>query len=459
MRDFEEYQEIDELLDKLQLKYGDTDVTYIIRNHLISLIRAKHNVGNSEIKISNKILFRFLKSLVITGRQLFKKKSIWVFSNVERRKKIGRYYYDRVASIVSEKNKDVLFIENPVIYSHKFPSKDIVLSEAFFFLGAFLFSKFKFDKNKLCIDSKLTNLSRNYEIKPNVLPVIKRFVGQYEFMSFFLKYFYKPKKNFSVYPNGYYGYNMAFKENNIPIIELQHGIIYPLHPSYNTILFDKSKPFKPDYIFTYGKKDKECLEGLNYLKKDNIFVVGSYGLQKLKENDGESVGQYLQETIAKDERIISVIATTNDIQELYDLALDLEKKSSSNHKILILPRHPIKLPDTKIVKVLDTNKTNIFEVYNVSNYLLTKASTAALEAMYMGLPVFIYELDNEPSLFRTNYPYLESLNYFNNTDDLVTKIYNKNYLYPTAEDIENIYSINVYKNFCKALEKVENDFI
>ena len=103
---------------------------------------------------------------------------------------------------------------------------------------------------------------------------------------------------FSVYPNGYYGYNYAFKEKQIPVIELQHGVIYPLHPSYNTILFKASQVFKPDYVFTYGTKDKACLAELNYVPKENIKVVGSYGLWKIKQ-EKSPVSKYLQAQLTR----------------------------------------------------------------------------------------------------------------------------------------------------------------
>src|SRR5690606_27241935 len=186
----------------------------------------------------------------------------------------------------------------------------------------------------------LKDYAKKENLNLNIEPLIKRFIGQYKFMSFYLKYFHKPKVVFSVYPGGYLGYNYAFKEHNIPVVELQHGVIYPLHFSYNTILFKKSKLFKPDYIFTYGKKDKECLEKLNFLKKDNIFVVGSYGLQKLKEVNTDN-GKYIKEVIGNGKIIISIIATVNDVEELYDFALKLENESIHNYKILLLPRHSV----------------------------------------------------------------------------------------------------------------------
>lgn len=447
-----DYHKIDHALDQLNFKYKDIDITYLVRNHVISLIRTNINIGNPEIKLDKKILLRLLKSAMITLPNFFRKKSTWVFSNAERRKKFGAFYYDRVASVVSENNENnVLFIENPVIQDHKFPSKDIILSDAIFFIGAYLFGFFKFDKKKLQVDPKFAEFGKEYQINPNILPIIKRFVGQYHFMKFYLKYLSKPKQVFLVYPNGYYGYNLAFKERNIPVIELQHGIIYPLHPSYNTILFEKSNKFKPDYILTYGHRDKECLENLNYVKKNNSFVVGSYGL--LKGKNETIIETYLKNILVSNKKNIALIATTNDIDELYDLSKRLTS-ITTEFNLLILPRHEIKhLQNLQNITVLDVHQTNIFEVYQGVDFLISKSSTSALEALYMNIPTFLLEGENEQSIFRQNYSFIKSFNYFKNEQELLGLIQSENYIKPTVDDVDQVYASGLFENYKEALNR------
>ena len=446
-----DFHNLDNELKDLVLSYRDIDVTYLVRNHLISLIRTKGGVGNSEIVLSSNILLRFLISAFKTIPFLFKKRKVWVFSNAERRKKIDTsFFYDRVASIVSEDSTDALFIENPVLQDHKFPTKDSVLSEGFFFICAFFFGLFFFKKRDLKLDDRLFDIVNKYEISPNITSVIKRFVSQYYLMNFFLKYIHKPEKVFVVYPNGYNGYVLAFKKFAIPIIELQHGIIYPLHPSYNTVLGNKANLFKPDYIYTYGEKDKECLEELNYIDADKIEVVGSYGLWKSKQEN--FVGNYLKSKISDTNKTIVVVATVNDIHELYEFCLELQEKIDG-YTYLLLPRHhTLEFKDTSVVKVLDASQTNIFETYQIADILITKSSSSALESLFMEIPTFIYE-PNGLSIFRKNYGFINSFNYVSSANEFEKVLENNNSILPTKNDVEQIFALDVMSNFKEANSK------
>lgn len=450
----EDYHKIDKIINDYEIKYDEIDVSYMARLYYVALLRNKQGVGNKHVQISKDVIIRLLIGLFTTCFFLFRKKKYIVFSNSERRKKLDSYYYDRVASIVSEVTDDVLFVENPVLVSHKKPVKEIILSDAVFYFLSWIFSMIYFKKEKLKIDKRFYELGDVNGIKINFVPIVRRFVGQYMAMSFYIKYVNKPKLIFSVYPSGYMGYNFAFKENNIPIIELQHGVIYSTHFSYNTVMYEKSKQFKPDYVFTYGKKDKECLETLRYIPSQNIYVVGSYGLQKSKEVSIGQMGEYLKAIVRPNVKKIMVVATTNDFAELYKFSENLSEHIGDSFQILLLPRHKEEIKsERENFIVLDVDKTNVFELYNVCDYLLTMVSTAALEAMYMDIPVFIYETEN--CLFSKNYPYLKSLNYIQNSEEFVLKLISGEYNRPKISEIEEVYATNIYENFETALSGVE----
>lgn len=452
--DKKKYLEIDTKINSLDFSYNGIDVTYIVRNYFIAQLRNKYNQGNKEIKLNKKIYLRLIKNGFSTLKNLFKKSEILVFSNAERRKKIGDFYYDRVTSIVSEISEDVLFIENPIIIDHKYPTKEIILSDALLFLCSYFYSIICFKKKKLKIDSELLLYAKENEITINLVPLIKRFYGQYKIMQLYLKFINKPKIVYEAYPIGYYGYNYAFKEQSIPIIELQHGVIYPLHPAYNCSSMINSNKFKPDYIYTYGLKDKECLEEMNYLNKDHIITVGSYGLEKNK-NSTDVIGEYLSGLINKNQKIIAVIPTTEDLKELYELSIEIAEKLNGDYLLLILPRFESnEFTNSTNVKVLNVSKTNIFELYNICEFLITKNSTAALESLYMNIPTFIYE--TEYSIFRTNYSYLNTLNYFNTTDEITKNITFKKYILPDSNEMNNVYQNNVIEN-AKKIHKIINE--
>lgn len=450
-----DYHQLDNQLNKCILKYDDIDITYIVRNHIVATLRTDLNIGNSEIKISTDVLKRFINNAFRTFPSVFKMREVWVLSNAERRKKIGENYYDRVASMVSESIPNTIYIENPVRQDHKFPTKDLILSDAVFFCFSFIFSLLFFRKSKLILDNQIFNIAKSNGIQIDPTPRIKRFVGQYRFMQFYLKYIYSPKMVFVVYPNGYNGYIYAFKKVNIPVVELQHGVIYPLHPDYNTILNTKSKIFKPDYLLVYGEQDKNTVANINYVDVDRAFVVGSYGLWKTKEEI--VVGDYLFSKLNNYKTLI-IIATIIDIDELYEFALKIGKIYKSLN-ILLLPRLKVtQYSDTENVKILDVEKTNVFETFKVADYLLTKISTSALESLFMDIPTFIIKDYNRPSTFEKNYPNITSLNYVVDEKELIEKIKKNDFLIPSEKDKNQVFATNVVENFNESLIKIKNHF-
>ena len=135
----EEVHIIDKTIDSYKVYYDDIDISYIARQHYITLLRNKDNKENKPIVLDKSIILRLLKCFLLTFIYLFKKKDYWVFSNAERRKKIDKYYVDRVGSIVSEIKKNTLFIENPVLVNHKKPTRDLILSDAVFYFFSLIF--------------------------------------------------------------------------------------------------------------------------------------------------------------------------------------------------------------------------------------------------------------------------------------------------------------------------------
>src|SRR5690606_529445 len=283
---------------------------------LVALLRTREKIGNSEIGLNKVILKRFFKAFFFNLKFWKLKRNYWVFSNAERRKLLGSDNLDRVASIVSENNSsESIFIENPVLISHKSSERDVIISEAVFFIFSYIFGKLFFKSKKIKLDEDVIKFSQINNINLSIYPIIKRFVGQYKFMKFLLFLGFRPQVVFLVYPNGYYGYTYAFKERNVPLIELQHGVIYPLHYAYNCSKDINSNNFKPNYIFVYGLNDKECLQKLEYLNNNNIAVVGSYALWK-QFNNKTPVSDYLTDLV-NNRRTLLITATTNDLTELY----------------------------------------------------------------------------------------------------------------------------------------------
>src|SRR5690606_21951704 len=203
----EDYKKLDDFVNSVEISYDNIDLKYLLRNHLVALLRTREKIGNSEIGLNKVILKRFFKAFFFNLKFWKLKRNYWVFSNAERRKLLGSDNLDRVASIVSENNSsESIFIENPVLISHKSSERDVIISEAVFFIFSYIFGKLFFKSKKIKLDEDVIKFSQINNINLSIYPIIKRFVGQYKFMKFLLFLGFRPQVVFLVYPNGYYGY-------------------------------------------------------------------------------------------------------------------------------------------------------------------------------------------------------------------------------------------------------------
>ncbi|MBK5209057.1 MAG: hypothetical protein JJE44_06085 [Flavobacteriaceae bacterium] len=456
---YEDYKEIDLALKKYRLFYDKFDLTQLLRDEIIYQIRNKGNAGTPKVDISKRLFERILLSIFQTFFKLFSNKKYWVFSNSDRRKILNGKYIDRVASIVSEVYpKETLFIESAVLTNHKSPTKDIILSESLFQLLGFICFKLNFNKSKISYLGNISEIEEKYKIKINTISAVKKFIGQYKAMKLILKIKKPPTIVFMVYPSGYYGYIKLFKEKEIPIIELQHGIIYKEHPSYNYSDILNANQFKPNYIFTYGKMDKECLSNIGFLPDQNILSVGSYMLAKQHEQ-GIIQTNYLNTVLNKvnDNKLkVLITSTINDLDEMIEWSKKVAIKYN-NLFFLILPRVATKedIIEENII-VLNPHKTNFYEVIKICDVHITQSSTCSLEALYFNKRSLIYEKERGTSMFRRNYDFINSLEFFSLIDEFYTMI---NTDININNNIELLFDNNTLKKFehsmrqCKLLNE------
>jgi len=415
-----EILDIDEYLKGFKCEYDEIDCLYLVRNHIIAAIRKKQNKGNPPIKINSRSLLRLLKGLVRTFPYFFSKRKIWVFSNAERRKLVNGKYIDRVGGVVSDyDSKKTVFIETPIIRAHKLQTADAIMSDSFFYFFSFFYLKFFFRKANITFSGDTLDIENKYNIKINIEPIIGRFISQYRIFSLYLK-FRSPSKAFFIYPDGYPGYILALKQNHIPVIELQHGIIYPEHTSYNCFIEKSAKVFRPDYILTYGEKDNICLREIGYLPSDKCFSIGNYSMW-IYSSQKVMIGSYLKNVlnnIPEGKTRILVSCTLNDLNTLVSFSEDIYR-IRSDYFFLILPRGS-KTVDihNEIGIVLDPDLTNVYEILSNCDVHLTISSTSAIEALYFNRKSVIYEQDSSQSFFRNNFSFLP-LNFVQNATDFV----------------------------------------
>jgi len=451
---YNDYLKIDKELDSYKLTYKNFELSKLLRDELIYQLNKKEKESTPKVTITKRALKRLIISMFKSIPILFIKKKIWVFSNADRRKIFNSKYIDRVGSIVSEVYpNDTLFIENHIINDIKKPSSDIILSESFLqALSLFMIFIF-YNHKKIKLVGDISVLEKKYDIEIKLNGLIKKHIGQYYSMKLFLLLKKPPKVIFIVYPNGYYGYMDFFKKKKIPIIELQHGIIHLNHHSYNYNNIPNVNEFKPNYIFTYGSKDKTILEEMLFLPHNKIFSIGSYMIS-LQEKT--IVSSYLLEILksnTEQRKVIIISASIPDLNEMLNWASKISV-INSNLLLLILPRTNIKTNfiDTTNFKILDPNLTNIYELIKCCDVHVTKNSTTCLEALFLNKKSIIYESIERTSIYRTNYDYINQLSYFTSYEEFLELINSE--LNNEDNNINLLFEENNVSKFKNSMRKI-----
>lgn len=178
------------------------------------------------------------------------------------------------------------------------------------------------------------------------------------------------------------------KKANIPVIELQHGLIVPNSIGYFWGINDwdqlKESPF-PDKLVVFGSHFKKLLLNNNFLKASNIEVLGYPYLWLMKERYRE---------IKKENDAENTILITSEPQ-YSDFWIDtaLEIVNNSGFKILLKP-HPDELDtvEEKYKKVMQEPKIKVittalllYEAFRYAEYHISIGSASVLEALSFGL--------------------------------------------------------------------------
>lgn len=444
-----DYRDIDNLVSSISVLYRNIELKNIVRNEIVYQIRRSKNQGTPKVAIDKKLKKRLVAGFFLTCKGFFLRKKVWIFSNADRRKIIGEYYVDRVASGVSEiYENEVLYIENNSIRQHVGPTSDTIFSEAILQILTVIIPYF-IKAKKVKVTGDVNSLEREYGF--DVTKLINKLHGQFYAMSLLLLFKKKPKIVFMAYPFGYLGYILKFKEKKIPIIELQHGIIYAEHPSYNSSI---EFSLHPDYIFTYGENDRSILSDLNFLPSKKIFSVGSYMLSYYKsiqliEN------KYLDDLKERfnNKKIAVLTATLIDLQEIIELANELANQYN-DFVFLVLPRKEVDI-DFNIrenVEIIDVNKTSIYELLNLCKVHITNISTCALEALFFEKKSLVYEKCKGDSFFRRNYGNINNLEYFSSVQEFKEALdipFNLN-----DNNIDVLWKDDFSKNTIEALKEI-----
>ncbi len=255
----------------------------------------------------------------------------------------------------------------------------------------------------------------------------------------------KPKAVILVCNYGKEDFTEACKLNNIPVIELQHGVITKYHVGYSYEKDSAKKNNFPDFLFTFGKY---WGESVNYpIPKEKIVPVGFPELETRKQKC---------QNVKKKKQILFISQRTIG-SKLSRFAVELSQIKNLDYRI-IYKLHPFEVKSWKNnfpwlaqsdIEVVDHQGRNLYQLFAESEVQVGVYSTALFEGLSYHLKTFLVDI--------TGIDYMENLIQtgiaikINTPEELVSVLSDKR-----AErfDTELFFKTNSISNIREELNKI-----
>ncbi len=231
---------------------------------------------------------------------------------------------------------------------------------------------------------------KSFHLEKFIIKQIKHSIVSTSLAKEFLK---KINPNIFVVQNSYSNGHLVYaaKKLNIPVIELQHSLIYKYNLAYS---YPCSKSgtidMFPDYFFTFGDYWNDMA---SYpIKKENIISVGFPHFDYSKK-----VKTPIKENNYNKAKSILIISQNTTGRKLFELAKILSTRL--NDYTIFFKLHPkqydyyeknkVALPMN--MKMINKNSYTLYQLFSLCSFQVGVFSTAIYEGLSMGIKTIIYK--------------------------------------------------------------------
>lgn len=367
-----------------------------------------------------------VSSLLWMRFKLWKNYNTWVFSSSDQRKQLNEKWFDR-ADVVDNLRCNALFFELPNPRHAKgksISSRNYVSRVWLIILERAIEKVLKF----IPIKEDLTIISR---IKSDLdapldLPTLyRRNLAKEMAVKAFFRIFGVPKYVFITSSYSNLPYVKAFKSNNAKVVEFQHGVISDSHLGYVSN-FLAPKILLPDYLLTYGKKEVEIFSKTKLSERFNVMDIGhfytDYVFEWSRDKNNDNRGNLRIAVTAQDVLGEDFISFLNS---LVNAAKDIE--------LILIPRHR---PFSWYVshglsnKIVSGEGVDTYKTIALSDWHSTVYSSCAEEAIALGIPNVLINLEGMSEKYFGNLRYPNTSTWIANTPEDFIKIINETSLMP-----------------------------
>jgi len=350
---------------------------------------------------------RYLRKIMLLLRSIFylktnpllsKKKEILILGSQRRKLKENEKWWDIYTDyFINELEYSSVSIEEDYHLRYLRPAQTKNI-KYFKFLDVLTSLKRLFKTVKIELDKEETlylelinaslkeNFGINFDIKSftysmllrrkRILPLYSKILSKIE-----------PKVVIVVCSYGKENFIEACKTKNIPVVELQHGVITKFNTGYSFESEKAKKVMFPDYLFLFGDYWKNSLK--YPIKPENIFITGYPELETQKKK---------YEAVEKKKQLVFISQRTIG-KLLSKFAVELSK-TELDYKI-IYKLHPSECSTWKkdlpwlvesSIEVIDYATKDLFEIFAESSIQVGVYSTAIFEGLNFGLKTFLVDL-------------------------------------------------------------------
>ncbi len=379
--------------DKIESNHNIVEITWnkahlwpLFKPYLYNSINTYSSIAPSKnLGLLKKIFSKFLisvKSLI-----KIKKNEAFILSNSNRRITINGKSFARISQGVYDHfNGKAVFIESNVNVAHDDIEKESnFINETLIIpVQAILILWFKIVKPKFEGKSVLIDILNENSISVNIDFRFYKFLARYYTFKLLLK-LHKPRYVFVECYYDYCGYLKACKDENVQVIELQHGLIKESHRSYNYSIAINNH-LLPDKLLTFGFRENELYNnpGINFIDKENVIPTGFYLFDLFRNGEVQSPKEL--STLIDSNRPNFIISGQDLIEEKSIPFINKLAMLREDCDFIYVPRTKTvnyeKLFTQSNIKVI--SKFPIYQVINITTAHITAFSTTALESLAMG---------------------------------------------------------------------------
>ena len=399
----DDFEQLEANIDAFDLRVDGIPIWERIRRIVYREINQQKGDGQAHTNIDDG-LNDYIEGVKLWTRNLFRRNpfftetaDVMFVGHPRRKKEDDDYWWDIYCDPIHEScNFDAVHFEKPYLLQHRQPSKteNIRYLDLIHFSGTIQrklgFHKVELSNNKRQkIEEIEQEIATHFGIQVNIEDIIVDSLQKRRSLLWLYSQLLKRVKPEIVVVVVSYGKETiieACKNQEIPVVELQHGVIHDRHFGYS-YPGSRTKEMFPDYLFTFGDFWKDNVEFP--IPNDRVLSVGY---------------PYLEQTKRKYEDVqlknqILFISQGNIGKKLSKFALKVDQHPEIKHEV-VYKLHPGEydrwmdeypwLVDADF-EVVDNPNRQLYQLFAESKVQIGVGSTAIYEGLCFDLETYVYD--------------------------------------------------------------------